>query len=514
VTDRSADTRRRYPGGTPLGDTAAGDAARTVGLPSGERPDRRDQSTLPPSVSRPAENGRPLGSGYLLDAPIGHGATGQVWRARRRDTGEPVAVKLLREELAEDTEVIHRFLREQRTLTSLRHPNLVAVRGLVAEEHTLAIVMDLVDGTDLRRAMHRGGLGRDEAHRVLAQIAGALAHVHRGGVVHRDVKPENVLLERTPTAVTARLTDFGIAHLADGTVLTRLSQLVGTPAYIAPELIAGREVTAAADVYGLGVIAYELLAGRRPFTTGNTFALLRAHMEERPGRPDRITDREWEVISACLAKQPETRPDAESLIGSFTDRAAGAAPPAPTPPASTRRDPVRRPAPPDEHQTVRTAPPPAAGPEAPAPVPSRRTRRAVDALVALPLVAAFVVGVVLFVVDTVGGDERPRSAPSPATGEYQVPISITAEDVGAATVALPGFDPDTAGISAYRIELKNAGVRTDTWTVAPDEPTERITDLDPNATYCIKVFAVADRPPPTQAPEGSNCVAPDGTPDG
>jgi hypothetical protein len=286
-----------------------------------------DQPTTPPSADPAAgpihepdfeatTGGRPLGSGYLIDAVIGSGATGQVWRGRRRSTGEPVAVKVLRPELAEEPEIVTRFFRERATLVRLRHPHLVGITDLVAEGNTLAIVMDLVPGEDLRKTQRRSRLGAADALAVLAQTADALAVVHEAGVVHRDVKPENVLIERGGDALTARLTDFGIARTADSATLTRLTQLIGTPAYIAPELVSGRAVTPAVDVYGLGVVAYELLAGRRPFS-GPTAALLNAHVTAQPDRPPELSDATWDLISRCLRKEPTERPTATALAEGF-----------------------------------------------------------------------------------------------------------------------------------------------------------------------------------------------------
>lgn len=270
---------------------------------------------MPPTrpVVAQVPGARPLGSRYLLDRRIGRGATGHVWAGRRRDDGYPVAVKLLRSELAEDPDVVMRFLREKSTLTRLRHPNLVQVHDLVAEGEVLAIVMDLVRGEDLRRRATRGPLSRVEAAVLLAQTAGALAAVHAARVVHRDVKPENILITDRDGQPTALLTDFGIARALEGPALTRPTQLVGTPAYIAPELAVGRAPEPASDVYSLGVTAYELLAGHRPFHADAPIALLRAHVEDIPTRPPGVDDATWALIAACLAKSPADRPSAAEV---------------------------------------------------------------------------------------------------------------------------------------------------------------------------------------------------------
>jgi serine/threonine protein kinase len=247
--------------------------------------------------------------GCLLEQAVGRGGTGEVWRGRRVDTGEPVAVKLLRSTLAEDDEVVRRFFGMRQTLTQLRHQNLVAVRDLVAEGGALAVVMDLVDGVDLRRTMRRSPLRAEEALRVLAQIALALEYVHDSGLVHRAVKPQNVLVERSEVSVTARLSDYGIAHLAESAAAhtggPQLTQPLNGVAYVAPDLIGGGRITPAADVYSLGVLAYELFTGRPP--TG----------ERHPNPPPGVPDRLWETILSCLAFNPAERPAAGTLITEF-----------------------------------------------------------------------------------------------------------------------------------------------------------------------------------------------------
>ena len=312
-----------YPAGTPewLEELLAGCLeADPAGRPAGAdeviaRLDRRRQvlaTILPPAPPAPPVQGRPLGSSYLLLEPIGAGASGQVWRAERRWDGAAVAVKVLRPELAQDPEAVARFLRERTTLVGLDDPHLVGVLDLVAEGTTLAIVMDLVKGPDLRRMLSdRGPLAPREACALLAQVAAALAAIHRVGVVHRDLKPENILVERPGTAdATARVTDFGIARTAGGPAITRANQLAGTAEYLAPELVAGRALAPPADVYSLGVVAYELLCGRRPFEGEHLAAVLRPNwISSRPGRPGwpnrsgRPSVDAWPRIPTC-GRQP------------------------------------------------------------------------------------------------------------------------------------------------------------------------------------------------------------------
>ncbi|MGW7168135.1 serine/threonine-protein kinase [Streptomyces sp. NPDC054884] len=268
---------------------------------------------------------RPVGSKYLLEEPLGRGATGTVWRARQRETagaeaavagqpGETVAIKVLKEELANDPDVVMRFLRERSVLLRLTHPNIVRVRDLVVEGDLLALVMDLVDGPDLHRYLRENGPFTPVAAALLtAQVADALAASHADGVVHRDLKPANVLLMQNGGQMHPLLTDFGIARLADSPGLTRTSEFVGTPAYVAPESAEGRPQTSAVDIYGAGILLYELVTGRPPFSGGSALEVLHQHLNAEPRRPSTVPDPLWTVIERCLRKNPDDRPSAENL---------------------------------------------------------------------------------------------------------------------------------------------------------------------------------------------------------
>ena len=307
-----------------------GDDASAVTMALEGDSDSDGMDTIAPPGPAP---GTPLGSLYVLDSVIGGGATGRVWRGRRRADDAPVAVKVLRGDFAGDPDAVVRFLRQRTVLHALDHPHLVRVRDLVAEGDVLAIVMDLVDGEDLRRLLARRALRADQRLTVLGQVAGALAAVHVAGVVHRDVKPENVLVTWRRAKPFGLLTDFGIARVADGTQLTKTSQLIGTPAYVAPELVAGRPAAPPADVYALGVALYEVLTGQRPFRAEHSAALLRAHLERQPARPPGLPDRLWELLRGCLAKEPADRPVAADVAADLLVLGeAGQTPPEPIPP--------------------------------------------------------------------------------------------------------------------------------------------------------------------------------------
>ncbi|MFJ7997173.1 protein kinase [Streptomyces sp. NPDC096310] len=278
---------------------------------------------------------RPVGSKYLLDEPIGRGATGTVWRARQRETagaeasvagqpGETVAIKVLKEELANDADVVMRFLRERSVLLRLTHPNIVRTRDLVVEGDLLALVMDLIDGPDLHRYLRENGPFSPVAAALLtAQIADALAASHADGVVHRDLKPANVLLRNDGERLHPMLTDFGIARLADSPGLTRTHEFVGTPAYVAPESAEGRPQTSAVDIYGAGILLYELVTGQPPFAGATALEVLHRHLSEEPRRPSTVPEPLWTVIERCLRKDPDQRPSAQNLARALRTVAAG-----------------------------------------------------------------------------------------------------------------------------------------------------------------------------------------------
>ncbi|MFJ4928814.1 protein kinase [Streptomyces sp. NPDC088736] len=278
---------------------------------------------------------RPVGSKYLLEEPLGRGATGTVWRARQRETagaeaavagqpGETVAIKVLKEELANDADIVMRFLRERSVLLRLTHPNIVRVRDLVVEGDLLALVMDLVEGPDLHRYLRENGPFSPVAAALLtAQVADALAASHADGVVHRDLKPANVLLRQEGGQMHPLLTDFGIARLADSPGLTRTHEFVGTPAYVAPESAEGRPQTSAVDIYGAGILLYELVTGRPPFSGDSALEVLHQHLSAEPRRPSTVPDPLWTVIERCLRKNPDQRPSAENLARALRTVAEG-----------------------------------------------------------------------------------------------------------------------------------------------------------------------------------------------
>ncbi|MEU7326393.1 protein kinase [Streptomyces griseoviridis] len=260
---------------------------------------------------------RKIGSRYTANQILGRGSAGTVWLGEGPEG--PVAVKLLREDLASDQELVGRFVQERTALLVLDHPNVVSVRDLVVDGNDLALVMDLVRGTDLRTRLDRDRrMAPEAAVAIVADVADALAAAHAAGVVHRDVKPENVLLDMQGPlgpggSHPALLTDFGVAKLIDSPRRTRATKIIGTPDYLAPEIVEGLPPRAAVDIYALATVLYELLAGFTPFGGGHPGAVLRRHVTESvaplPGIPDEL----WQLMVQCLAKAPASRLRASEL---------------------------------------------------------------------------------------------------------------------------------------------------------------------------------------------------------
>jgi eukaryotic-like serine/threonine-protein kinase len=267
-------------------------------------------STVAPEVT--------LAGRYRLVRRLASGGMGQVWRANDEILRRSVAVKLLRTEYAEDPEFVDRFRAEARRTAALSHPGIASVfdYGETGEgdRTTAYLVMELVEGEPLSMLLAREGrLGAANTLDVIAQSALALDSAHQAGVVHRDVKPSNLLLRRDGVV---KVTDFGIAHAADEVQRTESGVVVGTAAYLSPEQVACQPATAASDIYALGIVAYECLAGRRPFTGEHPVALALAHRRSAPPPlPDDVPEAVQELVAWTMSKAPRARPTSAGLLG-------------------------------------------------------------------------------------------------------------------------------------------------------------------------------------------------------
>ncbi|MCW2740406.1 MAG: hypothetical protein JWR45_828 [Blastococcus sp.] len=423
----------------------------------------------------PSRAGEPLGSGYLLETPIGSGAMGQVFRGATRD-GDPVAIKVLRPELSTDPAVVARFVQEAQILQRLDDPHLVRVRDLVAEGSRLAIVMDLVEGPDLRSDLVRRGTFRPiEAAQIVDSVLAGLAVVHAGGVVHRDVKPENVLLSGgTPGG--ARLTDFGIARIVEESQKSRRTTVIGTPEYLAPEVADGATPTAASDLYAVGIMLYELVAGVTPFAGGSPLAVLRRHAEQQPVRPEGMPDGIWNTVAALLTKDPAQRPrDASAVRGVLAAAATGFAATAALTPLTEPPTRVASAQPTVMGLRADTAMlPTVAAADGPPPARPRRRGLLIAALVLVVLLAGG--GVAAFALTRDPADGGTSAAESSSRSSSPSARSTSRSPVTTAPSAPADVVPDVTGLTltAAQAALQRAGLEF--------QVTEKLDDSQPDNT--------------------------------
>ncbi|MGW4642279.1 DNA translocase FtsK [Sphaerisporangium sp. NPDC004334] len=263
-----------------------------------------------------------LGGRYRLDAILGAGAGGEVWKGFDLRLERAVAVKLMRDQVTHTPRKVQRFVAEAKIVAALSHPNIVDVFDAGEHEGRLFFVMELLGGEDLARVMRRflGGLPVERVLTILAEVAEGLAAAHAAGVVHRDVKPANIILDGDST----KICDFGVARMVQS-FGGRGTSGIGTPAYMAPEQFEGR-LEERADVYSLGIAVYELLTGRLPFE-GNPQQLMYKHLHSAPTRPRVIRPQIpfWleELVLAMIAKKPGDRPYAQEIAQRVDARRRG-----------------------------------------------------------------------------------------------------------------------------------------------------------------------------------------------
>jgi serine/threonine-protein kinase len=423
---------------------------------------------------------------YRIDGVIGRGGMGAVYRATHVMLNKTVAIKTIKPDLIESTEMAQRFQREARAATSLEHPNIVTVYDLgQAEDGALYIAMEFVNGVNLKDVIRGSGpMPAARIARLLTQVSSALARAHRSHVVHRDLKPQNLMLAIDANGEERiKLLDFGIAKsLEEGTTLqlTSAGYSLGTPHYMAPEQAMGQEVDGRADIYALGVILYEMLVGDVPFNAASAPAILVMHLNDAPEPPSRrrpdlsITPALEAVALRCLEKDPAQRFQTAEEFSEALARAvpAGASaaslgapeastsllvtpplPGEPTPrlePSSIGRPPPHAPQPPGTKPTIKA--PDAAVPPAvhPSPGAGKGLIAVLLAVAALCLVAVALGGYPLYrawssrsggiTMETISSDPAPAAVPAMA------PDSSASS--AAATAAPSAAESDAAGSAA------------------------------------------------------------------
>ncbi|SDK61065.1 serine/threonine protein kinase [Glycomyces sambucus] len=284
------------------------------------------------------DSGTLLSGRYRLDRPIDSGAMGAVWRARDERLDRDVAVKVLLPGLDGAGE---RFEREAKTLASLKGPNYVEVydfgEELDGDRTVHYLVMELVEGVSLARLLAREErLDADRAMRIVAEAADALGAAHRRGIVHRDVKPANLLIDADDRV---RVVDFGISLLVDRSRLTDSKEVLGTVPYVSPERLRNQDVTGSSDLYSLGAVAYECLTGAPPFPAQDPMAVIHSHLyEEPPPLPETVPPPVASVVSRSLRKDPAERWESGEVLAEACRLAAtgeiAVPPPAPAAPAA------------------------------------------------------------------------------------------------------------------------------------------------------------------------------------
>jgi serine/threonine-protein kinase len=265
---------------------------------------------------------RVLGGRYRLEERVAAGGMGTVFAATDERLGRRVAVKVLKEELTGDPRFVERFRREARAAGALSHPNVATVFDFGEDAGTPFIVMELVPGRDLARVLREdGAVGPDRARAVGAQLCAALAHAHAAGLVHRDVKPANVIVDENDRV---KVTDFGIARAAGESTLTQTGSVFGSAQYMAPEQASGAPVTAAADVYAAGIVLYEVLTSSVPFTGESPLAVAMRHVSDdvpapsalNPAVPADLDD----LVRRATSKDPAARPTATEMAAALEAR--------------------------------------------------------------------------------------------------------------------------------------------------------------------------------------------------
>ncbi len=368
---------------------------------------------------------------YQLGDRLGSGGMSTVYKAIDRVLERTVAVKVLAEHLSDDDKFVARFRREALAVAKLIHPNIVQVYDTGVDDGRHYIVMEYVEGRSGAQLLQtRGRVGPEAAVEIGVQSCAGLEYAHRQGIIHRDVKPGNLMViggpagrrgtpapQDPPTGeMTIKLTDFGIARAAEQTRLTQVGSVVGTAAYLAPEQARGDEATPASDVYALGVVIYQLLTGRLPWE-GTTLAELAIRREnERPLAPSSYDSEVPETLSTAVLRSLEGDPaqrytTARELAAALRTGLTGIEPPLPdseaatramtrTPTEATRRLPAEEPPTPPARRAPPPRPAPGPRPAAPAPAAAKastasRVRKVIGLLLVIAILAAIIAAIVL-----------------------------------------------------------------------------------------------------------------------
>ncbi|MBG0565710.1 serine/threonine-protein kinase [Actinoplanes aureus] len=389
-----------------------------------------------------------LDNRYRLDERVATGGMGDVWRGTDVVLGRVVAVKVLRTAMLEDPEFATRFYGEARMMAAFRHPGVVEVYDYASDgdydgpEKVAYLVMAFVEGEPLSNRVKEGPLEVTETMSIVAQAADALHAAHENGIVHRDVKPGNLIVKPTGAVI---LVDFGVARSNAMTSVTGLNAIVGTALYMAPEQVAKGNLTPATDIYALGAVAYHCIAGRPPFDGENALQVALMHLEDEPAPlPDHVPAEVRELIARAMAKQPADR---FQSAAEFAEAAFAAAGPldwkrltgtslvAPVSPARTASG--QFPTVPLSPAAPRAVPVPRSAP--PVPVSARKGQTGTQRVLMFAILALFAVAGGLGVIFAFGSDdEQPSSNPGKQQEVRETPLPPAVSEV-----AEPSSTPST-----------------------------------------------------------------------
>ncbi|WP_433826195.1 serine/threonine-protein kinase [Actinoplanes sp. CA-015351] len=451
--------------------------------------------------------GELLGGRYRLDDRIAAGGMGEVWRASDMVLGRPVAVKTLLAGYAGDAGFRSRFQHEARAMASLRHASVVPVYDFGdTGEGAAYLVMARVDGQPLdRQIAERGPLSPADTMSIVAQAARALAAAHEAGIVHRDVKPGNLIIEPDGTVV---LVDFGVARSASSLTLTGAKEVVGTALYIAPEQVSKQTTGPHADIYALGAVAYHCLAGKPPFLGDNPLAVALQHVSEEPAPlPGNVPDSVRQLVATAMAKNPDDRfASASAMADTASNLLLSDADAAPDPDATSILA-VAAPAPPSPTVTKTAAwvmpdepPPPIANP------PAGGNRRNLVFLSVL-LLALIATGTILAVANPFGSS--PTDAPAGTTGS-EAPLSEPSAtkngNGGKNTTGNNGKIATTSDNDQKQQTSPSPAARPSQRTTAPAAPatTEPETTTEPTTPATEAPATATTEPETTTAPTGGS----------
>ena len=424
---------------------------------------------------------------YLLTERIATGGMGEVWQAQDDVLSRTVAVKMLKAEYADDSEFLGRFRNEAKHTAALSHPGIANVFDYGEADGTAYLVMEFVRGEPLSAVLAREGrLPVDRTLDIVGQTALALQAAHDEGIVHRDVKPGNILIR--PDGVV-KVTDFGIARAIDAAPVTRTGLVVGTAADLSPEQAGGKPVTAASDIYSLGVVAYECLAGRRPFDDASPVAVAMAHLNTAPPPlPKDVPPLVVDFVNQALEKDPARRQPTAGDFGrtalalATNLRTASEAEPVAAHPAT--------PHPPTKLLTTVT-PAPASAPVAAPYDPDKERRRIRNVFIA---VGAAIVLLGFLVLHSCAGSAAPKSPTAK-------PSSTPSPSASAATVTVRAPDYLGRPLADARSALVAAGLNVSVTSVASTARAGSVVGVSPTgvlrrgSTVTLTVATAPPKPP-------------------